>query len=66
MSKLFETLYKSKGEIADMVRPLVDGQTCPPRVGGRFKSESAPKATVAETAKESSAPDRHVSRKFAR
>jgi protein-tyrosine kinase len=57
VSKLFETLYKSKGEIADMVRPLVDGQTCPPRVGGRFKSESAPKAEVAETAKGSSVPD---------
>ena len=45
MSKLFEMLYKSKGEIADVVRPLVDGQVSPaPPAGGGFKSEVGPAA----------------------
>jgi capsular exopolysaccharide synthesis family protein len=47
MSKLFEMLFKGNGEIADVVRPLVDRQNCaPPRVGGEFKSESALAATA--------------------
>ncbi|HEX7424943.1 MAG TPA: CpsD/CapB family tyrosine-protein kinase [Terriglobales bacterium] len=51
MSKLFEMLYKSKGEkIADAVLPLVDGQASPPRVGGGFKSEGAPAAAAAAEA----------------
>lgn len=53
MSKLFEMLYKSQGEIADVVLPLVDGQTSPPpQGGGGFKSEGAPAAAagVARTA----------------
>ena len=43
MSKLFEMLHKSKGEIADVVWPLVDGQVLrTPQVDGRFKSEGRP------------------------
>src|ERR1019366_2700418 len=45
MSKLFEMLYKSKGEIAEVVLPLVEGQACPPAQSGRgFRSEAAPAA----------------------
>ena len=56
MSRLFEMLRKSKGEIADVVRPLVDEQTGPPQVGGGFKSEGAPPAAPgAEAALESTA-----------
>ena len=45
MSKLFEMLYKSKGEIAAVVLPLVEGHACPPAQSGRgFKSEAAPAA----------------------
>jgi capsular exopolysaccharide synthesis family protein len=43
VSKLFEMLHKSKGKIADAVRPLVEGQTgTPPQVSAGFKSEGAP------------------------
>ena len=56
MSKLFEMLYKSKGDIADTVLPLVDGQASPPPVGGGFKSEGTPPAAAAaEEVRESSA-----------
>jgi capsular exopolysaccharide synthesis family protein len=44
VSKLFEMLYKSKGEIADAVLPLVDAQASHPQVSGGFKSEGAPLA----------------------
>ena len=51
MSKLFELLHRSKGEIADAVRPLVDGQAClPPRAGAGFKSEGAPAAAAPDAA----------------
>ena len=47
MSKLFELLHKSKGEIADVVRPLIDAQTGPsPQVSRGFKSEGAPLAAA--------------------
>jgi capsular exopolysaccharide synthesis family protein len=48
-------LYKSKGEIADTLLPLVDGQASPPPVGAGFKSEGAPVAASAEAAPASSA-----------
>lgn len=45
MSKLFEMLHKSKGEIADVVGPLVDGQALrTPRDNGEFNRAGAPTA----------------------
>ena len=47
MSKLFEMLHKSRGEVAEVVLPLVEGQTCPhPEGGGGFKSEGAATAAA--------------------
>jgi capsular exopolysaccharide synthesis family protein len=54
VSKLFKTLYKTKGEIADTVLPLVDVQVSPAPVGGEFKSEGAAPAAAAEAVREPS------------
>jgi capsular exopolysaccharide synthesis family protein len=54
VSKLFKTLYKTKGEIADTVLPLVDVQASPSPVGGEFKSEGAAPAAAVEAVREPS------------
>jgi capsular exopolysaccharide synthesis family protein len=57
VSKLFELLHKSKGEIAEVVLPLVDGESGPPApVNGRFKSEGPPGAAAGAEAVHESQP----------
>ena len=44
MSNLLDMLHKTKGEIADLVLPLIEAQNGPlPQTSGGFKSEGAPK-----------------------
>src|ERR1039458_10672190 len=50
-------LYKSKGEIAEVVLPLVEGPACPPTQSGRgFKSEAAPTAAAGAAAAQGPPP----------
>ena len=59
MSRIFELLNKSKGEVADQVRPLVDEQTrrMPPTDGESHGSEVPATAAVAPTSKEAPAAE---------
>ena len=64
MSRIFELLNKSKGEVADLVRPLVDEQTrwTPPTNGESHSSEvpaAAPAAPAAPAAEEAPAAEPH-------